>query len=1054
MILSKDGGRKIQIPALIIYAITVSELLLQHWVKIIFDYETGTQFLTGFLIYSQKKISVMRKKIIAGASAMMLIACLFSTSAWAQQKKVQPIIKSSAPDLVSKGNQIVRKYDNIVAAYFSTNEAAAGTNYRDKAFNYIKTNWQKFGIEQTPEQSIKFLSEKSLPGTHVVHFKQYYNGLPVDDNEFTVSFNSAQKIVGFLNTSIPVKGLSAATPAITKQTAMNKVMAYLQKPQSIHYTSNELMIHIINFKPMLAYKVTIYCDNPGGEWQAFVNASTGEISEIKNAAAEVNGTGSVYDCDPVTTGQSSYGTGNYIDNNDADNVDLNAQEFTVTLQDITYAGGQYTLEGPYAVIKDQESPFTGIYGQSTNYFGYNRTNDAFEAVMGYYHIDKSMRYINTTLGISLMPTQYTGGVQYDPNGLGNAANAHYVSSTGQLAFGSPATSVDAAEDACVILHELGHGIHHWLCGGGGPSQVQGLSEGCGDYWAKSYERGLGYWTPGEWGYDHVFFWGVEPAFPGRSCNTFYTYPGGLPGSVHSAGQMWCSTLMKIWNDIGKTKTDRMFLVGLGMTNSSTNQAQAAAALYQAAVNLGYSNYELCIIYHHFQTSYSTYFTSLVSTPPSSGADIYIQDTPNDTGIEINPDGGPMWVSNDIWVRHTNDGGLIHENPEYTTINPNYIYVRIHGRGCTPVTDATLRVYFSKASTGLQWNTTWNNYYITQFGVPVLAGDEITTTPVSIPTINPGEEIIIGIPWFPPNPADFESEIHHFCLLARIESAQDPMYIAETTDINGNTRNNNNIAWKNVSVFNNDPNDLTGPGVFVRNDNKEQVENEIILTDASAGQQVPLCKKGQIFITLSPELYEIWRAGGAQGEGFRDVGEKGRLQVVDCAKFRLGGLMLKPGESYLVNVLFKPEKNTGDCAFDLIQNEVYDKEKKVVVGGERFEYNLPQREVKEGGGKGDILDVIAGNKENNSSALMASQQMANGLYPNPATDFVNVIIPPGTGNGIITIFNGMGAEVMSVKANANASTQKLNISLLKPGIYFVQVKSSAGIILSKKKLEKL
>lgn len=993
----------------------------------------------------------MRKKIIAGASAIMLMTCLFSTSAGAQQKKVQPIIKSSAPDIIPQGNKSVRKYDNIVAAYFNTNETVAGSSYRQKAFNYIKANWQKFGIEQTPEQSVKFFTERPLPGTHVVRFKQFYNGLPVDDNEFTVSFSSTQNVIGFLNTTIPVKGLSGTTPAITKQAAMAKVTAYLQKPQFIHYTANELIIHIINFKPVLAYKVTVYCDNPGGEWLAFVNAATGEIAEIKNVAVEVTGTGSVYDCDPVTTGQSSYGTGNYIDNSDADNPDLNAQQFTVTLQDITLSGGQYKLEGPYAAIRDQESPFSGLFTQTNNYFGYNRTNDAFEAVMCYYHIDKSMRYINTSLGISLTPTQYSGGVQYDPHGLSNAANAHYVPSTGQIAFGSPATAVDAAEDACVVLHELGHGIHHWLCGGASPSQVQGLSEGCGDYWAKSYERGLGYWTPGEWGYDHVFFWGVEPVFPGRSCNTFFTYPGGLPGGVHAAGQMWCSTLMKIWNDIGKTKTDRMFLVGLGMTNSSTNQAQAAAALYQAAVNLGYSNFELCIIYHHFQTSYSTYFTSLV-TAPSSGADIFIQDTPNDTGIEINPDGGPMWVSNDIWVRRTNDGGLIHENPEYATLNPNYVYVRIHGRGCTPVTDATLRVYFSKASTGLQWNTAWDNYFITQFGVPVLAGDEITSAPISIPSLDPGEEVIIGVPWFPPNPADFESEIHHFCLLARIESAQDPMFIAETTDINGNTRNNNNIAWKNVSVFNNDPNDLTGPGVFVRNDNKEEVENEIILADATPGQNIPLCKRGEIYITLSPALYEIWDRGGRQGEGFKDLGEKGRL-LVNCEKFRLGGLKLKPGESYLVNVLFKPYKGTGNCAFDLIQNEVYDREKKVVVGGERFEYNLPQRGVKGGNGKGiELLDIIAGNNSSSSSALAATARVARGLYPNPANDFVNVTIPAGKGS--IEVYNAMGISVMNVKVSEGASVQKLGLSLLKPGMYFIQVKSADGVLLSKQKLEKL
>ena len=42
--------------------------------------------------------------------------------------------------------------------------------------------------------------------------------------------------------------------------------------------------------------------------------------------------------------------------------------------------------------------------------------------------------------------------------------------------------VDDAEDADVILHELGHGIHDWITNGS-LSQVDGLSEGMADYWA-------------------------------------------------------------------------------------------------------------------------------------------------------------------------------------------------------------------------------------------------------------------------------------------------------------------------------------------------------------------------------------------------------------------------------------------------------------------------------------------------------------------------------------------------------------------------------------------
>ena len=197
----------------------------------------------------------------------------------------------------------------------------------------------------------------------------------------------------------------------------------------------------------------------------------------------------------------------------------------------------------------------------------------------YYHIDKSMRYINVTLGVPLMPFQYTGGVKADPHGMSGADDSHYLSSTGQLAFGEG--GVDDAEDAEVILHELGHGLHDWATAGQ-ISQVEGLSEGCGDYWAASYTRSLNKWQSSASQYNWVFHWdGHNEYWAGRIVNYGALYPGGLVGNIYSDGQMWSSTLMSIWNGIGRTATDKDFLQCLSMLNSSSTQNDAANAFYQA-----------------------------------------------------------------------------------------------------------------------------------------------------------------------------------------------------------------------------------------------------------------------------------------------------------------------------------------------------------------------------------------------------------------------------------------------------------------------------------------
>src|SRR6266581_908357 len=138
---------------------------------------------------------------------------------------------------------------------------------------------------------------------------------------------------------------------------------------------------------------------------------------------------------------------------------------------------------------------------------------------------------------------------------------------------------------------------------------------------------------------------------------------------------------------------------------------------------------------------------MVSAPPAqAAADLYIKDTPADTGAEPNPDPGPMWVSEDIWVRQNPFPGHqpypftvdpawltaivpLHQNPEYRDpkySKPNYVYVRVRNRGDAASTGTErLRVYWAKASTGLSWPSQWVDYIAANCGPNKLYGIEIT-----------------------------------------------------------------------------------------------------------------------------------------------------------------------------------------------------------------------------------------------------------------------------------------------------------------------------------------
>jgi hypothetical protein len=318
-----------------------------------------------------------------------------------------------------------------------------------------------------------------------------------------------------------------------------------------------------------------------------VDAHDGTIVRAADIAHYVDGSGRAFDPDPLSSAHATYGQTGYTDGGDADTAQLTAEAFVRVLPDITEAGGTFSLTGPYADCTDWDGPYKGEFSQASSTWDFTRSPDAFEAVNGYYHIDTFMRYINETLGVPVMPYQYGSGVRYDPHGWNGADNSSYSSSTGRLTFGEG--GVDDAEDADVLIHELGHGLHDWLTAGG-LSQVTGLSEGVGDYCAVSYSRSFGHWLPHETQYTWVFDWdGHNPFWPGRNLNWVNTHPWptGLVGQIHTDGQIWAGCMMRVWDAVGREQSDRAFFVGISYTNSTSNQDVAAHAVVQAAEDLGY-----------------------------------------------------------------------------------------------------------------------------------------------------------------------------------------------------------------------------------------------------------------------------------------------------------------------------------------------------------------------------------------------------------------------------------------------------------------------------------
>jgi hypothetical protein len=359
---------------------------------------------------------------------------------------------------------------------------------------------------------------------------------------------------------------------------------------------------------ILVYRVVTNAFDKTGSWEVIIDAKTAAILSKKDIAiyhkdkkkekakkvnpntkltspnSFVQGAAKVFIPDPLSQARVPY-AGNYLDNNDLTNADFDAARTQVILPEIELLSGVYKLKSSFVEIQDLEAPAKGLFTQSTPNFLYDRENDAFEAANTFYHLDNSMRYINNTLGIRCIPLTNSGILYFDPSGVNGDDNSYYT--VGTLTFGEG--GVDDAEDADVVLHEMGHGIHDWITGGHASGST-GLGEGNGDYWAVSYSRSLNQWTATDAAYNWVFSWdGHNEWWAGRVTNYTRTYPqtGATNTEIHTYGQIWATALMKIFDVIGRTKMDKAFLEGLALTNSSSNQKTAAVAVRQAAINMNY-----------------------------------------------------------------------------------------------------------------------------------------------------------------------------------------------------------------------------------------------------------------------------------------------------------------------------------------------------------------------------------------------------------------------------------------------------------------------------------
>jgi len=425
------------------------------------------------------------------------------------------------------------------------------------------------------EPQLALAYEKASPsGTHV-RWNQQVNGVPVYRSEIVVKVNQEGRVSSVQN-NLRTDVKIATVPSITAQGALAAAKNAIQPTgRDLGEQRAELAIVDARTGARLAWLAQLPVEEPMGDWLVFVDAKTGEVFGIEDRMTYATGSGYVFDPDP----RSKLSDSTLVDSGDSNaGIPFPAAYDLVTLQDITFGAGIYSLVGPYVSIIDNESPVVApVTATHADSFRFQRSPSGFEDVMCYYHLDVNQRYIQG-LGFSNINNRVQ---EVDSHGLSGADNSHYVPSTKRLAFGEG--GVDDDEDVDVILHEYGHSIQDNIVPGWGGGQEGAMGEGFGDYWGGSYSL---FKFPG-FQPMHFFTWdGNGETWNGRPLiDATMHYPEDCCGEVHDSGTLWCSSLIDCWNSLGRTVMDRIVLDHHFALGTSATMADAANQIIQSDIDL-------------------------------------------------------------------------------------------------------------------------------------------------------------------------------------------------------------------------------------------------------------------------------------------------------------------------------------------------------------------------------------------------------------------------------------------------------------------------------------
>jgi len=464
--------------------------------------------------------------------------------------------------------------------------AALGKTPAAAADAFLKANHRHFGVA-ADISDLSLVSTQSSPGGFHVRYRQVWSPpgagasdrrlgamtpVPVWDAQVSVHLNKDLKLQLAQSTVTPVTEPIASAPRFGAKMAMQLADAAVGVSGALRGRANASLVLYAGGQPArLCWRVLIPAWEPLGDWEVLIDAVSGEAVLGRNLLKFVDGSGTVFDPNPVTTS----GNSTLVDKHDRDYPALTEELFVRPLLGLDGSG---RLVGPYVTTAPTKKQ---AYERDFTY-DYTRSDRGFEQAMVYYHIDACQRYLQS-LGFT-DANKRPQPVNVNGSGLDNS---WYSPGTGVITYGKG--GVDDAEDADVIMHEYGHAIQDNQVPNFGLTEEGGaMGEGFGDYLAATrYAEANWAWRVyiAEW--DAVSYSSGNPPYLRRVDSTKH-YPQDMVGEVHDDGEIWSACLWQMREALGAATSDAIVIESHFYLTPMSEFSDGAEAIILADQNLNAS----------------------------------------------------------------------------------------------------------------------------------------------------------------------------------------------------------------------------------------------------------------------------------------------------------------------------------------------------------------------------------------------------------------------------------------------------------------------------------